>query len=290
MPISQPFLNHIQELILSEAGSTENIRSVASVTGGDINSAYQLCGNHNQYFLKVNDASIYPDMFSLEAKGLKTLGDVTPGVIGHGIFSDHVFLLMPWIEAGRKTKLGQENLGRMLAGVHLITAPQFRLAYHNYIGRLPQINTEYEDWTTFFVFNRLQFQLDLANNKGLIDTELRKNFDSLFKRFEELFPVEPPALLHGDLWGGNYLISENSKPYLIDPAIYYGHREMDIAMTNLFGGFSPDFYSAYQEQFPLQPGWPQRLSLWNLYPLLVHVNLFGTSYLPQLKANLRNWI
>ena len=290
MPLSQLLRSHLESLIANETGVMDSIRSVHPVSGGDINAAYRLDGNDSRYFLKVNDAPLFPDIFEREATGLETLGNVTPGVLTHGEFGKEIFLLIPWIEVGVKSALGHQNLGRMLAGVHQRTSDNFGLEYDNYIGTLPQINMQCRTWATFFIEHRLLYQIELANSKGFISSKLGNDFEILFNRFDELYPIESPSLLHGDLWSGNYLISSDSKPFLIDPAIYYGHREMDIAMTKLFGGFSADFYTAYHEQFPLQRGWQQRVSLWNLYPLLVHVNMFGTSYLPELKDCLAKWL
>lgn len=289
MSLSQLFTQHIQDLIQSLTGLKENIRQIQTVSGGDINQAYRIETTGKSYFIKVNNRIAYPDMFELEADGLNMLGNNTPQVLASGSFEKDIFLLTEWIESGQNDKTAQENLGRVLARIHRKKDANFGLSYHNYIGRLHQPNYPCNNWTDFFIEQRLDYQLRLASEKKLIAKQVLMNFENLFKRVSDLYPTEPPSLLHGDLWKGNYIISSDSKPVLIDPAVYYGHREMDIAMTHLFGGFSPDFYYAYNEQFPLQPGWDERFSFWNLYPLLVHLNMFGSSYLPEIKECLKKW-
>jgi fructosamine-3-kinase len=175
-----------------------------------------------------------------------------------------------------------------LAKLHEVKSDQYGLDHDNYIGSLAQSNTKHPDWKSFFITERIQPQLKLAMEKGLIDMEMIKQFESFFDHFDDLIPEEPPALLHGDLWNGNYLVSNSGKAALIDPAVYFGHREMDLAMTKLFGGFDAEFYQAYNEKFPLKKGWEKRIPIHNLYPLLVHVNLFGSGYVSQIKLILNN--
>ena len=290
MRLSEKLLKHLEQIIRSKTGTQQTIIRSESVTGGDINQAFRLVTKSDSFFVKLNNAAIEPDMFSAESKGLQTLGVSTPGVLDFGVFGNEAFLILEWIERAENSKEGQENLGRLLAGIHRKNTKNFGLPYNNFIGGLRQINNTETNWTQFYSRQRLEKQLDLASQKRLIDTTIRQQFEKLYLKLDTLYEPEKPALLHGDLWSGNYIISKDSQPFLIDPAIYYGHREMDIAMSKLFGGFEPAFYNAYHENFPLAPGWERRISLWQLYPLLVHLNLFGKSYLPGIQANLKNWL
>jgi fructosamine-3-kinase len=157
------------------------------------------------------------------------------------------------------------------------------------MGSLPQSNEESDSWSSFFIKRRLQPQVQPAQNAGLLDSKSVKAFELLYKNLQDLLPEQEPALLHGDLWSGNLITNSDGGPCLIDPAVYYGNREVDLAMTRLFGGFSQEFYDAYHEAFPLPPNDFDRVDLYNLYPLLVHLNLFGSSYLPGIKATLRRF-
>ncbi|MBK5285164.1 MAG: fructosamine kinase family protein [Bacteroidia bacterium] len=150
-------------------------------------------------------------------------------------------------------------------------------------ARYPQSNSQKRTWAEFFISERLEKQIAFAKDLGVIDNSTIQQFNNLYKRLPELIPEEAPSLLHGDLWNGNFMTGNDGKAWLIDPAIYYGHREMDLAMTKLFGGFSEEFYSSYIESFPLQKGFTERIDIHNLYPLLVHVNLFGGGYLIEVK-------
>jgi protein-ribulosamine 3-kinase len=179
--------------------------------------------------------------------------------------------------------------GRGLAQLHQHSAGEFGLDHDNYIGSLNQYNQKETDWVEFFVNQRLQNQLRMCSDHGHADAGLLRMFDRLFPKLEQYFPHEPPALLHGDLWSGNYLCGNKGAAYLVDPAVYYGHREMDLAMSLLFGGFDREMYHAYHEVFPLENGWKERVDLCNLYPLLVHVNLFGGSYISQVRAILKRF-
>lgn len=290
MALSTAFLQHIAIQIESATGSKHRINYAKQVNGGDINFAYRVYTDTESFFIKVNSANEYPDIFSLEAKGLKSLGEVAPPVLGTGTYENLGYLLLPWISSGNNDNKAQENLGRRLADLHRKHNLSFGLNYNNYIGRLSQLNTPKQNWSEFYIQNRLNYQLLIAEKNKLADAILFKKFQLLFNKLDQLFPVEPAALLHGDLWSGNYIIATDSVPILIDPSIYYGHREMDIAMSALFGGFETAFYNAYNESFPLQAGWQERLPLWQLYPLLVHLNMFGTSYLPSVHTALDKFI
>jgi fructosamine-3-kinase len=174
--------------------------------------------------------------------------------------------------------------------MHNNSAAYFGFEGNNYMGSLTQSNKKHDTWSSFFVEERLQPMVKIAFDKRLLNKVDVQNFDRLYSKLHKLFKEEPSSLIHGDLWGGNYLISTDEKPYLIDPAVSYGNREFDIAMTTLFGGFSESFYAAYNESFPLNKGWNERIELWNLYPLLLHLNLFGAGYLEQVREGVEAYI
>ena len=170
-----------------------------------------------------------------------------------------------------------------MANLHRNTHSYFGLDESNYIGSLHQDNTICDNWSEFMILRRIEPLLKLTYDKQLANSKLIKQFHRFEKSLDELFPKERPALLHGDFWSGNYLFDKEGNPAIFDPAVYYGHREMDIAMSKLFGGFETQFYTAYQEEFPLEKGWQSRIDYCNLYPLLVHALLFGESYMSNIR-------
>ncbi|MEW6467821.1 MAG: fructosamine kinase family protein [Bacteroidota bacterium] len=269
------------------------IKKAVPVGGGSINKAYKLETNRGNYFLKINSASKYPLMFGAEVKGLELLrsaGELfVPAAVSTGEEGDDAFIIMDFIEQGKRAKDFFFDFGKRLARLHKHSAERFGLAYDNYIGSLPQSNTAHESWADFFIQERLERQLKLGRDSGALGSSLAQGFGRLFRRLEEIFPVERPSLVHGDLWSGNYMTGPDGTACLFDPAVYYGHREMDIAMSRLFGGFDRDFYLGYNEEFPMEKGWEQRSDICNLYPLLVHVNLFGGSYASQVEAIIRRF-
>lgn len=264
------------------------------VSGGSINIAYELQTATGKYFLKVNHKTLYPGIFAAEAKGLSMLAQTgavkVPVTVLQGDAGNESFLLLEWVDARRGSVQATQKLGTQLARIHRNSAPAFGLDHDNYIGSLPQSNRDYNKWSEFFMWSRLMPMVDMAADKRLLTTADVHNFEKLYTRLPELFDEEVPALLHGDLWSGNYLTTPDDEPYLIDPAVYYGHREVDLAMTMLFGGFSNEFYTSYNEAFPVAKGWHERVDLWNLYPLLVHLNLFGAGYLGRVKDALNSYL
>jgi len=286
------FQNHVSDLLLNHIQDNLNvvITKIAVVTGGDINRVYKLQSVDNTYLLKVNHRYTYPDMFLKEHDGLlaikKTNSIAVPEIILQGDFENDSYLVLQWINVGPGSRDFSITLGRQLAKMHHSSNTQFGYYTDNYMGSLVQSNRWYTSWANFFIEQRLQPMVKMAiDNHELSPADIR-GFEILYKKLPDLFDEEPPSLVHGDLWGGNYLIDTDGKPYLIDPAVSYGNREFDIAMTTLFGRFDNAFYEAYHDEFALQHGWKQRLKLWNLYPLLVHVNLFGGSYAQQVRRNL----
>ena len=255
------------------------------VSGGDINQAALVTfSDKSRYFVKYNANSNH-DMFEKEAAGLKLLQRDSiqihiPEVVDYGYLEEirTGFLLMEYISTGRENKSFLERFGRELAALHKITAPTYGLDHDNYIGRLPQSNHQHDNWTDFFIQERIEPQLKMAQESHRLPRSINKPFENLYAKLPDIFPGEPASLLHGDLWSGNYLCSDNQEVVLIDPAVYFGHREMELAFTQLFGGFGSRFYDSYHEVFPIQPEFRTRKDIYNLYPLLVHTNLFGGGY------------
>lgn len=263
------------------------------VHGGDINDSYCLHTTAEKYFLKINNAVAFPQMFEQEARGLNTLKDncslFVPGVCKYGAVNGQQYLLLEWIEPGKPANNFWEAFGAGMALLHKQPQPYFGWTSDNYIGSLIQDNTQYNSWSTFYTNCRIMplvkqlFDAGAFNKKDVLSAEL------FCSKLEQLFPSEPPALLHGDLWSGNFMTTENGTAAVFDPAAYYGHREMDIGMTRLFGGFDQRFYNTYNEVYPLKNNWQQRLDYTQLYPLLVHAVLFRAHYIQNVRSIIQNF-
>lgn len=271
----------------------ENIVNMSSVSGGDISQAYRIETTNNNYFLKLNSAPNALTLFQTERYGLECIAKTntikTPKVIACKSFEGSAFLLMEFVASKSPASGDFKVLGEQLATLHQCTSDRFGLDQDNFIGKLPQSNTQHNTWVGFYTYERLLPQLHLAKNKGLLNpkeipatSELKSVLDSLFKNVK-------PALLHGDLWSGNYLISTDGTPYLIDPAVYYGHHEVDIAMSKLFGGFHDAFYESYFSLMPKDENTLARIDLYQLYYLLVHLNMFGRSYYGSVSSILKTY-
>ena len=258
------------------------------LSGGSINSAFRLETSAGDFFMKYNRASAYPGMFEQEARGLSMLhsaGNIrVPEVISHGDDGQYSFIILEYLESAGKSNTFWEDFGRKLADLHKHQGNKFGLDHDNYIGSLKQYNVQYDHWADFFREQRLMVQMEVAAGSGLLPGHIKRAFESLFRRLDDIFPKEPPALIHGDLWSGNYHVDEKGEACIIDPAVYYGSREMDIGMSRLFGVFGSGFYEAYNEAWPMEPGWRERIEICNLYPLMVHVNLFGSGYLGSVES------
>ncbi len=267
------------------------------LSGGDINDAFELeLASGTRVFLKTNDAAP-PAMFPAEARGLEWLraagGLRIPEVlaVSSGRAGEPSFLVLELLAPGRPAPDFDERLGHGLAALHRAGAPTFGLEHDNFIGSLPQRNTPQQSWADFLWFERFEPQLARAAASGHVSVRLRRGFDELSSKLGQLVgPAEPPARLHGDLWSGNLHVDDAGAPCLIDPAAYGGHREMDLAMMRLFGGFSERAFRAYHEAYPLAAGSAERIALYQLYPLLVHVNLFGAGYVPQVERSLARYV
>lgn len=257
------------------------------VGGGSINETFKLNSKSNQYFVKSNTTSVFKNGFYEEIHGLNFLKKhkaLVPEVIVEGKFDNYVFLVLEWIETGNQSLKFWNSFAQQLAKLHQQKGTNFGLEIDNFMGELHQKNEFSINFIDFFIQNRLRPQVKLAYDSRLLSIHHLKYFESLYKQLKSIFPNEAPCAVHGDLWSGNFMCSTSEKAILIDPAVHYSHREVDLAMTTLFGGFSSEFYNSYQEIYPLERGFQQRKELYNLYPLLIHLNLFGTSYLKSIES------
>lgn len=281
------------EILEDHLGEPITIQRTSSLGGGSINHALRISTSKGSWFAKYNSASRYPGMFATEARGLEILrqaGEISvPAVAGFGEKHGQSMLVLEYIESGMELGNFWQNFGSSLARLHRHTQAGFGLDHNNYIGSLEQYNDPAPNWIDFFVNMRLQVQLRLARDKGMADSTLTGQFERMYKVLHDFFPTEPPSLIHGDLWSGNYMTNNRGEACIVDPAVYYGHRLMDIGMSRLFGGFSHSFYDAYHQTYPMENNWQQAAEVANLYPLLVHVNLFGAGYLGSVKSILKRF-
>lgn len=272
----------------------DRVQGAQPVSGGDINEAWEVeLSTGRRVFVKLN-ARAPAGMFEAEAHGLDWLragGALrVPRVLAFGD-APHAFIALEHLGRGSPRRGFDDELGRGLALLHRSGAPSFGLERDNFIGSLPQDNRPAPSWPELYRERRLRPHVDRAARAGLLSAALVRRFDGLFAKLEDLVgPTEPAARLHGDLWGGNLHVDDDGAPCLIDPAVYGGHREVDLAMMRLFGGFGARVFAAYAEAWPLAPGHAERVSLYQLYPLLVHVNLFGRSYVGQLEHALERYV
>ncbi len=270
----------------------EKVIAVTPVSGGDINESFCVRSTNQCVFLKRNKRDRYPNMFKAEVHGLQELNKVNlyrvPEVHHLVNLDSFVALIMEYIPLTHVQK--GADTGRAIAEMHKLSNEQFGLGIPNYIGTLEQLNDFNDGWWAFYITQRIEPRIKSVFEKGLLNRSDIQKFDKLAHRFTDFYPEESPALLHGDLWSGNVAEDDAGKPVLFDPAVYYGHREIDIAMTRLFGGFSESFYSAYNEHNPLDLGWVERIPIGQLYPLLVHLDLFGQAYTAQIQAVLKRFI
>ncbi len=273
---------------LNAAGiAVQEAAAASPIGGGDISAAWRLGGEDREIFLKTGGVGS-AEMFSAEAEGLQEIAESkairVPEVLTVGQTADTAYLALEWLSFDRPNADTERQLGERLAAMHRVTSARFGWHRDNTIGLTPQHNPWSEDWATFFQQHRIGYQLELAAQNGFTG-ELRREGGRLLDRLPALFDgYEPvPSLLHGDLWGGNWASSKR-EPVLFDPAVYYGDRETDLAMTKLFGGFGRGFYAAYESAWPLEAGSNRRQHLYQLYHVLNHLNLFGGGYLGRALA------
>ncbi|WP_405208198.1 fructosamine kinase family protein [Aquimarina sp. LLG6339-5] len=276
--LSKELIKHLENLL------SEKIISTKPLSGGDINEVFILTTNNRETVVKINSASNFPRMFKAETRGLQELIDANifkiPEVLLFGKVADVSFLLLEYIESGNKAQDFWSIFGEQLANLHQQSNPYFGFESDNYIGSLPQYNSKYSSASEFYITQRLQPQFEMAIKRGFSFSGL----DSFYVAIENEIPDEASSLIHGDLWSGNFLIDINGSPCLIDPAVAYAPREMDISMMHLFGGFEYELFEVYNDIFPLVDGWKTRMEIWQLYYLLVHLNLFGISYYNGVKS------
>lgn len=291
---TEGLVSFFEQILMRSLGEETEVEDYALVTGGNINTAVCLQTAGGNYFLKFREMDD-ADVFEQEAKGLNllrsavgdelsaelTLGDGqlrVPQVYGHGHTQGYGYLLLEFVESQMPSRYYWRQLGAGLAKLHAHQGSMSGLRHHNYLGILQQTNDQEESWPVFWARQRIIPMAGKALLDDLIPLELFKRIEQLCDLLPEVLPQEGRSLLHGDLWNGNIMPNKQGKPTIFDPSVYYGHREVDLAMTRLFGGFPTNFYEAYQEAAPLDPGWTERMEIYTLYPLLVHVNLFGAAY------------
>ena len=277
----QSIAPHINQAISQVTRQAFQIGDRQSVSGGSINQAYRISNGSQNYFIKLNQASQIA-MFEAEAFALRQMADSrtirVPQPICHGIAENSAYLVLEWLDLGSGNAQSWEAMGRNLAAMHRVTSDRFGWHHDNVIGSTPQQNFWTISWAEFFTQHRLSYQFQLAQRCG-----------DHFPQQEKLLAIVPkilahsplPSLVHGDLWSGNAAITTAGEPVILDPAAYYGDREVDLAMTELFGGFPAPFYSGYGEVWAIDPGYSRRKTLYNLYHILNHFNLFGGSYASQ---------
>lgn len=272
----------------------DRVINFAGVGGGSIAQSYILnMESGNRYFLKSGFSN---SMFYKEANGLNELAKSCAFRIPKVILVQDNFLLLEYIQKGVPKSNFSFQLGKNLAIMHRFTSENFGFYEDNFIGATKQKNlandSEKNSWSHFYWNKRLLYQFNLAEKNGYVSAGFSRSFTKLESLFSEIIrnSDEPPTLLHGDLWSGNYMCDESGEPVLVDPAVYYGHREADLAMTKLFGGFSPEFYITYQKEFPLKKEWEYRENIYKLYHILNHLNLFGVSYLSEAEILVNGYL
>jgi len=283
--IPDPLREHIETKL------GQRITGVQAASGGSINRAARVeLEQQGPCFLKWN-TDFDPGMFEVEVKGLQLLRSATTGLqipepIDHGTLpqSGTGYLLMEGLYKVPSTSEAESFFGRGLAALHRNTAALHGLDHDNYIGRLPQRNERHESWSAFFVEQRMKPMVRMAIDRGRFSSSIINHFQAFYRKLPGLMPEEPASLLHGDLWGGNHMATGERRMAIYDPAVYYGSREIEIAFTHLFGGFPGAFYRAYEESWAMEPGFKERVPLYNLYPLLTHTNMFGGSYARQVES------
>ena len=289
----------IVEKLLKNKGiiaQDQAIQRFERLHGGSINDSFLVITSQDRFFIKMNRRKELPHFFECERKGLELLRGASelkvPKVIAISDSSEQAvdILVLEYLEETSPAPTFWKNFGMGLATLHQNSSSHFGLDYNNYIGSLKQSNTPHDNWIEFFVNERLNAQYNLARDQGFLDEQFGRDLDRLYNKIDQIIPNEPAALLHGDLWSGNFKVVGAAQAAIFDPAVYFGHREVDLAMMHLFGGFQQSLFDAYHEVFPLEAGWEERIDLFNLYPLLVHVNLFAGSYTSRARQVLKKYI
>ncbi len=259
----------------------QKVASISSIGGGSIANCYQVqLENNSILFAKYYD---HREMIESELTGLLELSKCSTIIIPKIKYHNKNLLIMEFISSITPNDHTYINYAKQLASLHQVTHKQFGFKVNNYIGSTKQINTFNHSWPEFFFNQRIMFQYQLLEKKHLIDMEFKNQFKNLEEITYKLLSSKriKASLLHGDLWSGNYMFSTNNKGVLIDPAVYYGDREVDLAMTQLFGRLPNNFYQAYNEINPISNQFKHKCTLYNLYHVMNHWNIFGDSYKSQ---------
>lgn len=287
-----PVRQEVQAALEERGVGAAAITGVHPLGGGCISPTARITTEDRTFFLKWQTHDLPDGLLAAEAQGLQLIADTgevrVPGVVAVSQ-AGPAWLLLEWLEPGAAPHNAWARLGTNLAALHRHSSATFGADTDNFIGSLPQANQRLGDWPTFWRDRRLEPQLRMAVERGLLGRDDRRRFDTLYARLPELLAPgsdDGPSLLHGDLWSGNVHMTTQGAA-IIDPSVYFGHREVDLAMAELFGGFSPAFRAAYDQDWPLAPGYvPRRRAIYQLYYLLVHVNLFGAGYVPMTREAL----
>jgi len=275
--LDHKFKEHLSAIL------NEQILGISSVSGGDINQAARLETSSCNYFIKWNDGPQALHMFQCEVQSLDDLAKTCcvniPDVIICSSYEEKAYLLLEFVTSNNHPNNAElYQFGIDLANLHRVTKQYFGNKHDNYIGILNQVNSQIDTWDEFYITNRLQPQLEQAKRQTHLASLSQSSIDKFYKEVQALLIDLPSSLLHGDLWSGNYMISDKGSAYLVDPASYYGHREVDIAMSELFGGFGARFYDGYNHTYKISADYKNRKDIYQLYYLLVHLNIFGKQY------------
>jgi protein-ribulosamine 3-kinase len=292
--IYEQLTNNIQQKLKELFPYSEDAVHFSSIGGGSINETYQIRFEKEQFFCKVNSATKFPQLFEKESRGLELIGRQNlikvPKVIDCFEKDKQQVLLLEWITEGERTESFWKNFGEQLAALHQVSNDCFGLEENNYMGSIPQSNEPKNNWIDFFIHQRLQPLIYQCLSQKLLASQHAAQFENLYKQLPSIFEKESkPSLVHGDLWSGNFMCNRNAEPVLIDTAAYFGHPSVDLGMTTLFGGFRKGFYDAYNYHSPFPSNYTEQWEVCNLYPLLIHLLLFGRSYLSQIERTLDSY-
>ncbi len=291
--LSQEQYQFISAILSQHLGTQTSIDDLQFFYGGNFNLAVRVKSGATEYFIKWTQGE-HLGLFEAEAKNLQLIKQTgaidVPGVLGVGTLEGKEYLMMECIQSAEKSTNYWSDFGQKLAHLHQHQGVHGHgLDYTNFLGAAKQDNEWESNGVTFFIQKRLKKQVDTALYHRRISAEMESQFEALYEKLPNLIPNESSALVHGDLWSGNAMVNERGEITLVDPCSYYGLREAELAFTTMFGGFPTEFYEAYHQTFPIEKGFHERIPLYNLYPLMVHVNLFGEGYLPAVNKILSSY-